>query len=98
MLRSAEAAALESFSQVSDSSGPLKQWPRGHRILALSSGPSVEETAYRYSTAAGSPHLAAPCLSMYSGHSRNITLSIGTPVPFGGARASLPMRSAQARR
>jgi hypothetical protein len=57
--------------------------------LALSSCPSVEETVYRYSTAAGSPHLAAPSLSMYAGHSRNITLSIGTPVPFIGRKRAL---------
>jgi hypothetical protein len=57
--------------------------------LALSSGPSVEETVYLYSTAAGSPHLAVPSLFMYSGHSRNITLSIGTPVPFGGCKRAL---------
>jgi hypothetical protein len=89
MLRSEGAATLGSFSQVSDSSGPLKQWPRGHRTLALSSGPSVEDTVYRYSTAAGRPHLAVPCLSMYSGQSINITLSIGTPVPFGGCKSVL---------
>jgi hypothetical protein len=49
---------------VSDSIRPLKQWPRGHRIFALSSGPPVDMTVYRYSTAAGSPHLAAVCSSM----------------------------------
>jgi hypothetical protein len=38
---------------------PLNQWPRGHLILALSSGPSVETALYRASTLAGSLHRTA---------------------------------------
>ncbi len=38
----AALATHVSRSRVSDSTGPLKKCPRGHRILALSSGPSVE--------------------------------------------------------
>jgi hypothetical protein len=57
----------------SDSTGPLNQCPRGHRILMLSSGPSLDPSVYRYSTSAGSPHRAAPCRSRCSGQSRNIT-------------------------
>ena len=56
---------------ISDSSGPLNQWPRGHRILALSSGPSVEVTVYRCSTSAGSPHV---------GQSMNVT-RVSTAAP-----------------
>ena len=53
--------------------------------MALSSGPSVEETVYRYSTAAGSPHLAALPESMYAGQSINITLvSIPGPLTLAG--------------
>jgi len=40
----ARAAALGCFSQVSGCIGPLNPWPRGHRIIALSTGPSVELT------------------------------------------------------
>jgi hypothetical protein len=46
--------------QVSASIGPLNQWPSGHRILALSSGPPVDRIVYRWVTSAGSPHLDAP--------------------------------------
>jgi hypothetical protein len=70
------------FSKSKASIGPFNPCPRGHRILALSSGPSVDLIVYRYSTSAGSPQRTAPCLSMYAGQSRNITLaSIGNP-PF----------------
>jgi hypothetical protein len=41
-MASRSAAASGRSPGVSDSTGPLNQWPRGHRILALSSGPSVE--------------------------------------------------------
>jgi len=44
-------------SQVKDSMGPVNQWPTGHLIMALSSGPSVERTVNRHLTSAGSPHL-----------------------------------------
>jgi hypothetical protein len=57
-------------------------WPRGHRIFALSSGPSVDVTVYRYPTAAGSPHRAAPPPSMYAGHSRNITIALISNPPL----------------
>lgn len=83
-------AALRCLSQVSDSSGPLNQCPRGQRILALSSGPSVDRTVYRPSTSAGSPHRSAPCLSMYAGQSRNIMwVSIKQP-PFSVHRCGRP--------
>lgn len=60
--------------------GPLRWWPRGHVILALSSGPSVELVMYRRRTSAGSPHRAAPALSRYAGQLRNIAwLSIASP-------------------
>jgi hypothetical protein len=46
---------------------------------------------YRLSTSAGSPHLIAPCLSMYSGQSMNIItasfnfpLSVNDPVCAAG--------------
>jgi hypothetical protein len=68
------------LSQVSDSTGPLNQWPRGQRTLALSSGPSDDRTAYRYSTSAGSPHLTAPSSSIYSGQSMKI-MSVSTATP-----------------
>ncbi len=41
-MASRSAAASGRCSTVSDSIGPLNQCPRGHRILALSSAPSVE--------------------------------------------------------
>ena len=66
--------------------GPLKWWPRGRVIVALSSGPSVELMMYRPPTSAGSPHRAAPALSRYAGQLRNIAwLSIASS--FGFARA-----------
>jgi hypothetical protein len=49
------------LGSISDSIGPLNQWPSGHRIFALSIGPSEDSTVYRYSTSAGSPHRSAPC-------------------------------------
>src|SRR5690242_15196577 len=51
--------------------GPLNQWPRGHLILALGSGPSVEPRVYRSSTSAGSPHRTAPW-PRNAGHSTSI--------------------------
>src|SRR5215470_7537388 len=74
---SATSAAL---TQVSDSSGPLNQWPTGHRIFMLSSGPSDDWTTYWSSTSAGSPHRSAPWLSRYAGQSRNI-ISLSTSRP-----------------
>ena len=63
--------------------GPLRWWPRGHVIVTLSSGPSVELMMYRPPTSAGSPHRAAPALSRYSGQLRNIAwLSIASPFEF----------------
>jgi hypothetical protein len=41
-MASRSAAASGRSPNVSDSTGPLNQWPRGHRILVLSSGPSVD--------------------------------------------------------
>ena len=41
-MASRSAAASGRCSTVSDSTGPLNQCPRGHRIFALSSAPSVE--------------------------------------------------------
>ena len=41
-MASRSAAASWRSPNVSDSTGPLNQWPRGQRILALSSGPSVD--------------------------------------------------------
>ena len=42
---------------------PLNQWPAGHLIMALSTGPSVERMVNRHLTSAGSPHLMAPSSS-----------------------------------
>jgi hypothetical protein len=52
--------------------GPLNQWPRGHLILALSSGPSVDLMVYRASTSAGSPHRTAPSRPRNAGQSTSI--------------------------
>src|SRR5580704_5326610 len=80
-------------SSVSDSTGPLNQWPRGHRIRALSSGPSVDLIRYRSSTAAGSPHRTEPLLSIYAGQSRNIALaSIGDPHSAAAPSHPAPVR------
>jgi hypothetical protein len=57
---------------VRDSISPLNQWPRGHLILALSSGPSVDLTMYRASTSAGSPHRAAPSWPRKAGQATNV--------------------------
>src|SRR6201996_6924483 len=73
--------SLVRLSQVSDSTEPLNQWPRGQRILALSTGPSDDWTAYLCSISAGSPHLSAPCLSIYAGQSIKIT-SVFTAAPI----------------
>src|SRR5207344_2412126 len=54
------AATVGGCRTVRYSISPLNQWPSGHMILALSSGPSVEFMMYRTSTSAGSPHRAAP--------------------------------------
>jgi hypothetical protein len=51
---------------------PLNQWPRGHLILTLSSGPSVDVMVYRASTSAGSPHRAAPSWLRNAGQSASI--------------------------
>ena len=72
--------ALVRSSQVRDSTGPLNQWPRGQRILALSRGPPDDRTAYLCSTSAGSPHLTAPCSSIYAGQSMKI-VSVSIKVP-----------------
>ena len=53
--------------------GPLKRWPAGHLIMALSTGPLVEFTMYRHCTYAGSPHSTLPSASIYAGQSRNVT-------------------------
>ena len=52
--------------------GPLNQWPRGHLILALSSGPSVDLMVYRASTSAGSPHRTALSRPRNAGQSTSI--------------------------
>jgi hypothetical protein len=52
--------------------GPLKKWPEGHLIMALSSGPSVEFMMNRHLTSAGSAHLTASSSSRYAGQSRNM--------------------------
>jgi len=44
--RRKDSATSAGLIQVSDSSGPLNQWPRGHRIFMLTKGPSVDRTAY----------------------------------------------------
>jgi hypothetical protein len=83
--------ALVRLSQVSDADGPLNQWPPGQRILALSTGPSDDWTAYLCSTSAGSPHLTAPCSSIYAGQSMKIMpVSIATPIPAGRLAAHAP--------
>jgi hypothetical protein len=68
-------AAWPALVTVRNSTGPLKKWPRGQRILAHSSGPLLVGPTYQYSTAAGSPHLTAPSSSVHAGQSRNITLA-----------------------
>ena len=55
---------VQALANVSDSIGPLNQCPRGQRILALSSAPSVEFIRYRSCTSAGSPHRTEPVLSI----------------------------------
>jgi hypothetical protein len=77
------------FRQPNASTGPLNACPRGHRIFALSSGPSVDVIVYRYSTAAGSPHRAAPPESMYAGQSRNITLALISNPPLLGTNLTV---------
>jgi len=52
--------------------GPLNQWPRGHLILALSSGPSVDLIVYHVSTSARSPHRTAPSWPRNAGQSTSI--------------------------
>jgi hypothetical protein len=52
--------------------GPLNQWPRGHLILALSSGPSVDPIVYHVSTWAGSPQRTAPSRPRKAGQSTSI--------------------------
>src|SRR5262249_28433762 len=74
------SATSSALTQVSDSSGPLNQWPTGHRIFMLSNGPSDDRTTYWSSTSAGSPHRPAPWLSRYRGQSRNI-ISFSTSRP-----------------
>jgi hypothetical protein len=54
------------------SMGPLNQWPRGHLILALSSGPSVDPMVYHVSTSARSPHRTAPSWPRNAGQSTSI--------------------------
>src|SRR5580698_9424184 len=76
------AAGSRSLTQVSDSTGPLNMWPSGQRILALSSGPSVDVIVYRSATSAGSPHRAVPCRSRYAGQSRNIVSAFMNGPPF----------------
>src|SRR6202020_1260404 len=76
--------------QVSDSTEPLNQWPRGQRTLTLSTGPSDDWTAYLRSTSAGSPHLTAPCSSIYAGQSMKIM-----PVSTASPIRSMPSRAAQ---
>jgi len=63
-LEAAPASWFRLVSQVRDSIGPLNQCPEGHLIMAASTGPSVEFMVYRQCTSAGSPHRAAPSLSM----------------------------------
>jgi hypothetical protein len=55
--------------------GPLKQWPTGHLIMALSSGPSVERMVNRHLTSAGSPHRTVPSRSRQAGQFRNIIMA-----------------------
>ena len=52
--------------------GPLNQWPRGHLILAPSSGPSVDPIVYHISTSAGSPHRTAPSRPRKAGQSTSV--------------------------
>lgn len=52
--------------------GPLKWWPAGHAIMALSRAPSVERMVYRYLISAGSPHHTARCWSTPARQLRNV--------------------------
>jgi hypothetical protein len=52
--------------------GPLNQCPRGHLILTLSSGPSVDLMVYHASVSAGSPHRTAPSWLRNAGQSTSI--------------------------
>src|SRR5258708_14992921 len=74
-LAAGPGSGLWLFCQVRDSTGPLNQWPAGHRIMALSRGPPVERMVNRHVTSAGSPHLTAPSSSRQAGQSRNIMLA-----------------------
>jgi hypothetical protein len=40
--------------------GPLKWWPAGHLIMALSRGSSAEHMVNLHLTSAGSPHRSVP--------------------------------------
>jgi hypothetical protein len=72
--------------------GPLNQCPRGHLILAASSGPSVDASVYRPSISAGRPQRAVPDLSRYAGQSRNIMWF--PPGSCAGVREAQPGRPA----
>ena len=54
---------------------PVKWWPAGHLIMALSMSPSVECMVNRHLTSAGSPHRAVPSWSRWAGQSRNIIVA-----------------------
>jgi hypothetical protein len=74
---------LSVLFQVRDSMDPLKQWPTGHLIMALSSGPSVERMMNRHLTSAGSPHRTVPSWSRWAGQFRNIIMaSVGHKVGY----------------
>ena len=72
------------FVQVCVSIGPFKKWPRGHRILTLSSGPSVDWSRYGSWISAGSPHRARPRASRYAGQSTNLIALVSMKVPVPG--------------
>jgi len=48
------------ISSARNSIGPLNQWPDGHLIVALSTGPSDDSAIYRLRTSAGSAHRTVP--------------------------------------
>src|SRR5260370_14968732 len=78
-LAAGPGSGLWLFCQVRDSTGPLNQWPAGHRIMALSRGPPVERMVSRHVTSAGSPHLTAPSSSRPARPARNIMPASAIP-------------------
>ena len=105
--RCLNSTMLACLLEARDSIGPLKLWPDGQRIMALSSGPSLEFMMNLHLTSAGSPHVTAPSESIYARHSKNIirlsTLDFSLrfccllpEIPMGSKGRLLPLSKAAA--